>query len=678
MRAASAALALLAVLASCLSVARATSPNLELVVELDPGTRRLAVRADIVPASRDFRFQLHEALKVTAASADGTPLPVRAGERVGSIRAWRVALPPTAARLHLEYAGTLPALNAMLDHRDVLQGLPPMASPQGSFLPSGGAWYPRPAALFAYWVTVSVPADQRALVPGRLQSEDMPADGSGRYRARFEFGEPAEGIDLMAGPWVVRERMMPRASAEPVRLRTYFFRDLDAIPGLAHGYLDDTRRYLERYGEEIGPYPFTEFSVVASPLPTGFGMPTLTYLGVEVLKLPFIRATSLGHEVLHNWWGNGVYVDYAQGNWSEGLTTFMADYAYKESESTEAVRAMRLGWLRDFAAVPAGDRQSLADFRSRTHGAAAAVGYGKAAMLFVMLRDAIGEEAFRRGIRALWQAQRFRAASWSDLRAAFEHASGRPLKAFFGQWIERAGGPEVRIAGADARREGGQLRLTLTVEQDAPAYALRLPVELVFPDRTELRWIDVGEERQAVTMEVATMPEGVRLDPQLRVWRVLGPEQLPPILRQWIGARAPRLAQASAAPEVREAAAALAQRFFEAKPQAIAPAEMPHGSEPVLLAGLHADVDAALARAGMPPRPERLAGRGSAQVWTVAGAAGAPVAVASARDAESLRALLRPLPHYGAQSWLVFEDARAVERGVWPAPGQLVTVRAAP
>ena len=659
-----------------LSAARAASPTLDLAIDLDPATRRLAARADLVPAARDFRFELHQALEVSAASADGKPLAVRPAGRRGSMRAWRVALPPAAERLHLEYAGTLPALERQLDHRDVLQGLSPMASPEGSFLPSGGAWYPRPAALFAYRVAVSVPGDQRAVVPGRLQSEELPADGSGRYRARFEFAQPAEGIDLMAGPWVVREKMMPRAGAEPLRLRTYFFRDIEAIPGLADAYLDDTRRYLERYAAEIGPYPFSGFSVVASPLPTGFGMPTLTYLGAEVLKLPFIRATSLGHEVLHDWWGNGVYVDYAQGNWSEGLTTFMADYAYKEAESAEAARAMRLGWLRDFAAVPAADQQSLAQFRARTHGASAAVGYGKAAMLFVMLRDAIGEEAFRRGVRAFWQAQQFRTASWSDLRAAFERASGQPLKAFFAQWVDRAGGPAVRIAGAEATAGGA--RLTLTVEQSAPAYALHLPVQLVFPDRTETRWIDVAGERQAVTLDVGTLPEGVRLDPELRVWRVLGQEQLPPILRQWITARTPRLAQASAAPEVRVAAAALARRFFEVEPQAVAPAGMVQGSGPVLLAGLHADVDAVLARAGLPPRPAPLAGRGSAQVWTVSGVAGAPVAVVSARDAESLLALLRPLPHYGAQSWLVFEDARAVERGVWPAAARLIPVRVAP
>jgi hypothetical protein len=34
---------------------------------------------------------------------------------------------------------------------------------------------------------------------------------------------------------------------------------------------------------------------------------------------------------------------------------------------------------------------------------------------------------------------------------------------------------------------------------------------------------------------------------------------------------------------------------------------------------------------------------------------------------------MRPLPHYGRQSWLAFEGARAIERGVWP--GQAVEVR---
>jgi hypothetical protein len=653
----------------------AATPSLELDVELDPGTRRFQAVAQVVPASRDFRFELHESLKVSAASADGTRLRVDRAGRDGPVLGWHVQLPAGAGSLRLEYGGTLPALDRSLDERSVLRGLPPMASDAGSFLPATGAWYPQPAPLFAYRVTVSVPGDQRALVPGRLAAEVLPPDGAGRYRASFEFAEPATGIDLMAGPWLIREKIVPRAIGTPLRLRTYFSRELDAVAGLADGYLDDSRRYLELYADEIGAYPFTEFSVVASPLPTGFGMPTLTYLGAEVLKLPFIRATSLGHEVLHNWWGNGVYVDYRTGNWSEGLTTFMADYAYKERESAEAARAMRLGWLRDFAAVPAGDTQSLASFRSRMHGAAAAVGYGKAAMLFVMLRDAIGEDAFRRGIRAFWEQQRFRTASWSDLQHAFETAAGRSLASFFEQWLNRPGGPAVKIAHAGAKKDAGKVRLTLTVEQSAAPYAMRLPLEIVFAGSSVLRPIDVGRQRDVVTVDLDGLPEGVRLDPDLRVWRVLEREQLPPILRQWIIARAPRLVQVSSSGDVREAAALLAKRFLEIPPQAASQDALNHGAEPALLVGLHADVDAALTRAGLPPRPASLAGRGTAQVWTIARETGPPVAVVSAKDADALRALLGPLPHYGAQSWLVFDDRRALDRGVWPAPGRLIAVQ---
>ena len=499
-----------------------------------------------------------------------------------------------------------------------------------------------------------------------------------RYWAVFEFDQPADGIDLMAGPYQIRERMLARESAAPVRLRTYF---APAIDSLAEAYLEDSRRYIELYSQRIGAYPFTEFSVVSSPLPTGFGMPTMTYLGESVLKLPFIRATSLGHEVLHNWWGNGVYADVSRGNWSEGLTTFMADYYYKERDSAEAARDSRLGWLRDFAALPADAHAPLASFRSRTHGAAAALGYGKAAMVFFMLRDLIGVDAFDKGLRDFWNARQFSFASWEDLRTAFEQASGRPLQHFFAQWIERAGGPRVQIASARLQQRGAGSQVELVIEQSAPAYALRVPVEMVGPAQgesrqAETRWIDIEGALTAVTLDMNWLPLGVRLDPELRLWRVLDAEQLPPILRRWILADAPRLAVVAEAADARSAARSLGEGFFEQAPQLVSAMALKAGKEPVLMVGTHAEVDAALARLGLPPRPAGLAGKGTAQVWSVQAQAGeAPVAVVSARDAQSLRQITQALPHYGARSYLVFEGTRAIEMGVWPAAGRLIPLR---
>jgi hypothetical protein len=292
-------------------------------------------------------------------------------------------------------------------------------------------------------------------------------------------------------------------------------------------------------------------------------------------------------------------------------------------------------------------------------------------MLFFMLRDWVGEQAFERGIRGFWETSRFRTASWEDLRTAFEASSGRSLGAFFAQWLDRAGGPAVRIA--EARAEG--TRLVLEFEQSAPAYALRLPVEIVTATGAETRWVEIERARQTVALEVAAPPESVRLDPELRVWRLLERDELPPILRQWIIARAPRLAVISDEDGFVPAARQLAAAFFEAAPREVPLADALRGREPVLVVGLAADVDRALARLGLPARPAALAGRGSAQVWTFArGPQDAPVAAISARDAAALAALARPLPHYGAQSFLVFDGAKAIERGVWPSQARSVPV----
>lgn len=644
-------------------------PHLELGVRLDPASREMRASA-VLQARGDMRIRLHRSLALRSVEADGIQVAFARERQDAEWVLWRLEVRP-GATLRVDYGGTLPALDRTLDHRGVLRDPMPMASPGGSFLPAAAGWYPVPASFFSYRVTLSVPADQRAVVPGRLVAEQWPGADPARYQAKFEFDQPANGIDLMAGPYTVREKLLPRPGGAPLRLRTYFYPEVEA---LAEGYLDDSWRYIEKYSRSIGEYPFTEFSIVASPLPLGFGMPTLTYIGTQVLRLPFIRDTSLGHEVLHNWWGNGVYADYDKGNWSEGLTTFMADYAYRENASPEAAREMRLGWLRDFAAISAGGHRPLAEFRSRAHGADAAVGYGKAAMVFLMLRDLVGGEAFGRGLRLFWNSHRFTVASWDDLRRDLEQTSGQALRGFFEQWLERPGGPNVRIGTARALRVDAGARLALSVEQLPPVYRLRVPVEIVTGQTVDLRWIDIDQAKQTVTLELARTPDGVRLDPDLRVWRVLAAEQLPPILRRWILADAARLALASDDESVRTAASLLAERLLESKPNRVPLADLNAGAEPGLIVGLAPDVDAALARLRLPPRPTRLV-RGTAQVWTIERDAGTPpVAVISARDVASLQALMRPLPHYGAQSFIVFDGARAVERGVWPAPGPLIPV----
>jgi hypothetical protein len=54
-------------------------------------------------------------------------------------------------------------------------------------------------------------------------------------------------------------------------------------------------------------------------------------------------------------------------------------------------------------------------------------------------------------------------------------------------------------------------------------------------------------------------------------------------------------------------------------------------------------------------------------VWTGRRPNGRTFAVVAAVDADALSALDRPLPHYGRTSYLAFDGAKALVKGVWPA-----------
>jgi aminopeptidase N len=658
--------AVVAALALAAAHAAAAPAHLELDATLDPATRELAARASLAVGREATEIALATRYKVASFAVDGRRDAVPATTR-GGHRVWRLPAAERARRVEITWRGTVDPLDEALSHRDTLRNARPVAGARGSFLPGSTLWHPVVAGgLSGYRVMIEVPAGQKAIVPGRLVEED---ESAARYRARFEFPHPSDGIDLMAGPYRVVSRDARTAAGNPVRLRTYFHPEIAA---LADGYLDAVAGYIDLYEGWIGAYPFTEFSVVSSPTPTGFGMPTLTYLGIDVLRLPFIRATSLGHEVLHNWWGNGVRVDYARGNWSEGLTTFMADYHFKARQGPPAAREMRLEWLRDYAALPASEDRPLNRFVARYHGASQIVGYNKTAMVFVMLRETVGREAFDAGVREFWRANRFRVASWADLRRAFEGAAKRDLGWFFAQWIERAGAPSVRFVDARATQRGEAWRVTVTLGQSNPAYRLRVPLRLRTGQGESTHAIDVEGERTVASFEAAASPTALFLDPDFELFRRLAPDEAPPILREAMVHPAVALALVPDGANA-DTARKLAAQLLDHPAKAYTGGAPPPG--PLLAIGLGADLDAWLAQHGLPARPAAVTGRGSGQMWTATRADGRTLVVLSARDADALAALAHPLPHYGRSSWVVFDGAKAIDRGVWPSRPQAWTFK---
>ncbi|MBL8473049.1 MAG: M1 family peptidase [Rhodocyclaceae bacterium] len=657
---------LLAALAA--ASAPAAPVALDFDLHLDPAARRLSARGTlVVRAAAGASLVLGRQFRLKGI-LDGRPLAAPQVGQDGQV--W--TLPACApCRLSVEWSGDLAPPPDSASQRETLGELPAMADPQGGFLPAGSLWYPsvfagKEVLLASHRISVRVPPGQRALVAGDTRSEREDAHG---YTATYEQDAGGELFDLVAGPYKVRQRDIDAAGGRKLRIATWFHADIDE---LSDGYLDAVQTYLARYEALIGPYPGDAFRIVSSPLPTGFGMPGYTYLGVRVLRLPFIKSTSLGHEVLHNWWGNGVYPDYARGNWSEGLTTFMADYAYKEDAGEEAARAMRLAWLRDLAAVPAGDAFPLTQFTARSHGASQIIGYHKAALVFFMLRDILGRDVFERGLRRFWQQKQHQVAGWDDLRAAWQQESRRDLQPWFKQWLTRADLPRLRLAGARPLREGARHALEIDLEQQAPAYVLDVPLAVTTAAGSLRTTLRIDAPRARLRLDLPAAAQEVTLDPDFRLARALVRGEAPPILRQVLIDAATQVVTLGDAP-TQAAATRLARALLDPAPHAQAGAAA--SGRPRLVIGSTTVVESWLATQKLPPRPTQVAG-GDMAAWALQTGDGGGLAVVAARDAAALDAALRALPHYGAQSWVVMEGGRVKTRGNWEGRPQSLRVPA--
>ncbi len=614
-------------------------------LDLDPARGLLEGSDRITVTGREeLALYLYPSLKIEALLVDG-----EAEQFDGEERPLVIRLPDEeSSEVLVRYRGQIidDSGGAFLD-------------PRGAFLPERLGWMPETEdESTSYRLTISTPEPYRAIATGRLIEEKSE---NGRHSV-VVAGQPGVAAPAaFAGRFQVAERRRGKTL-----LRTYF---PAAAETLAPRYLDSTARYLDIFEERIGPYPYDAFHIVAGPLPVGLGFPGLTYVSDKILHLPFMQGRSLAHEVAHNWWGNAIEIDYAGGNWAEGLTTFMADYALTAESGPSAAREMRLGWLRDYAALPAGRDRPVISFVSKTHDAQQVIGYNKTAFFFHMLEQELTSEVFAEGIKGFWQARKFRRGSWADLQTAFENAADRGLAWFFEQWLTRPGAPELKLGEVAVSEAAGGHRLRFDLSQTGSPYRLAVPVRIKTAAGSRTLQVELEGARTEVSEILPAPPKALSIDPDYDLFRRLAPGEATPILRDVTLNPEARVVLATGADAVaRQAAEDLAGRLVRgvaATPSGVEPAAPATG--PLLIVGLDAELPDALEAHKVAPMPEALDGRGSARAWTRRRDDGVTALIVSAKDAESLALLLRPLPHYRRYGYVVFEGSKAVDKGVWPA-----------
>ena len=672
-------------------------PRYDLAVHLDPETHHLRVSTFIdLPEGSAGEFLLNADLTIVQSDHEIERIPLGdvapffginagpAGERPFELARYRFELPPSSRELVLAYEGTIDygLSDAREEYTRGFRDTAGMIGAEGVFLAGQSFWYPRfDDGLVEFTMEVEIPDGWHVISQGDGNSRDE--EGV----ARWDSVGPMDEIYLCGGPLV-----RYRESAGAVEALVFLREPDDTLAG---NYLEATAQYLEMYRELIGPYPYGKFALVENFWETGFGMPSFTLLGPTVIRFPFILHSSYPHEILHNWWGNSVFVDYASGNWCEGLTAYLADHLIQEQRGRGA--EYRRGTLQKYRNyVKEGRDFPLAEFRSRHSAATEAVGYGKALMGFHMLRMRLGDEAFRKALARFYRQQRGRRASFADLRAVFEAEAGESLETFFRDWVDRAGAASLRVRATAVRgaARGFLVGGSLSQVQEGDPIALDVPVVVRTARGVERKVVRMEERERPFSIRTIDEPLLLEVDPDFDLFRLLDPHETPPSIGQVFGEPRILAVLPAAAPAARlDALRALLEgwRSESHEVEIVLDRELERlpadraawivGRDNVHAATLFADG----AVAGLEPGTERVR----------LGDESAPLAnhtfVVMRRHPENaelavgwlvvdpdaaLPGLGRKLPHYGKYSYLAFQgdEPANVIKGQWPAAGSPLRV----
>lgn len=405
--------------------------------------------------------------------------------------------------------------------------------PEGVYLSSESLWYPDLArSLATFEVAVRLPNGWSAVTQGR----------EGEMAGQWIVDTKAEALTVVANRFVVNKRDWRARNGQTVMLATYLFPD-DAA--LADEYLGAAAKYIDAYIPILGSYPFEKFAVVENFFASGLGMPSFTLLGSSIIKRHYTQPYALGHEIVHSWIGNSVFNAVDEGNWVEGLTTYLANYYWHElAPNLEEARSQRRLMVFGYSVYVRLDQDyPVAEFRRKTDERDNAIGYQKLAMVFHMLRREIGDKPFFNAIRNLVAARQSAYAGWRDLLFFFHEASGRDLSWFFEQWVTNAGAPEFEVVGGHLRMGGSQpgstetqtLSLHLRQIQVGPLYRLRLPVTIELEDgRTHQAVVDVRTKDQEWLIPLPGRPVRFSVDPDMEIFRRIRREELPAMLNLYV------------------------------------------------------------------------------------------------------------------------------------------------
>ena len=291
-----------------------------------------------------------------------------------------------------------------------------------------------------------------------------------------------------------------------------------------------TKHTMEFFSDYIGPFAYEKLANVQSNSVKG-GMESATaifYSDVSVTGDRSVRWRNVViHEVAHQWFGNCVTEYDWDDVWlSEGFATYFTlmfrEHAYGRDDFVNGLNdAKRLVYNHyktdKESSIVHNNLKDMKDVLTYS------LQYQKGAWVLHMLRNYIGEDNFRKGIRNYYKKYYNSTTTTNQFKTEMEVVSGMNLDTFFDQWLYK-GGNMVLDGNWKFDEKKGRIEVNLNqVQNDGYLFEMPLELGISYNDKNleKIQTVKLEKEKGRFYIASDSKPISIKIDPNtklLAIW----------------------------------------------------------------------------------------------------------------------------------------------------------------
>ncbi|XP_076022170.1 glutamyl aminopeptidase [Genypterus blacodes] len=220
-------------------------------------------------------------------------------------------------------------------------------------------------------------------------------------------------------------------------------------------------------------------------------------------------ASVIAHELVHQWFGNIVTMDWWDDLWlNEGFASFFEYVGVEEAEPTWRMRDIMI--ISDVLPVMEDDallssHPIIVDVSTPAEITSVfdSISYSKGASILRMLENWMGRDVFRDGCRQYLKGYHFQNAKTANFWASLAEVSGLPIAQVMDTWTKQMGYPVLDLTFADMNATLFQKRFLL----DPRADASQPPSPLSYKWTIPVKWHSVKSDKNMLDMFDMTSTE---------------------------------------------------------------------------------------------------------------------------------------------------------------------------